>query len=293
MGGSKKAPEFQTTTSTSPYATATSTKNGTTVKLNDFLTNTNAWVESSMPGLYNQLLNPSLDNPVTKAKSDLFNQSFSEASNRAFENNLINPLSNRNMVRSSAATNMYNNFAKDQNDTISQFNNQLIADNTQDTSNLINQLMNIYLLGANLSNQAVSTAQKQSNQVSNYQLGAWNSEQQANQNMWNNLTSLGNTAIGAGGSIGSAALLASDKNLKENIEKIDTIDGYNIYKFNYKDGYELPQGTRAGVIAQEVKEINPDAVVDNLQNTGFMGVDYSKLPAAVQDKINEINAEVE
>lgn len=55
----------------------------------------------------------------------------------------------------------------------------------------------------------------------------------------------------------------------------------------------MPQGTRAGVIAQEVKEINPDAVVDNLQNTGFMGVDYSKLPAKVQDKINEINAEVE
>lgn len=292
MGGSKKAPEFQTTTSTSPYATATSTKNGTTVKLNDFLTNTNAWVEGSLPGLYHQLLNPSLDNPVTKAKSDLFNQSFSEASNKAFENNLINPLANRNMVRSSAATNMYNNFAKDQNDTISQFNNQLIADNTRDTSNLINQLMNIYLLGANLSNQAVSTAQKQSNQVSNYQLGAYQAESANNNAMWNNIAGLGGQAIGAAGSIGSAALL-SDKNVKENIEKVDTVNGYNIYKFNYKDGYELPQGTRAGVIAQEVKEINPDAVVDNLQNTGFMGVDYSKLPAKVQDKINEINAEVE
>ena len=292
MGGSKKAPEFQTTTSTSPYATATSTKNGTTVKLNDFLTNTNAWVEGSLPGLYHQLLNPSLDNPVTKAKSDLFNQSFSEASNKAFENNFINPLANRNMVRSSAATNMYNNFAKDQNDTISQFNNQLIADNTRDTSNLINQLMNIYLLGANLSNQAVSTAQKQSNQVSNYQLGAYQAESANNNAMWNNIAGLGGQAIGAAGSIGSAALL-SDKNVKENIEKVDTVDGYNIYKFNYKDGYELPQGTRAGVIAQEVKEINPDAVVDNLQNTGFMGVDYSKLPAKVQDKINEINAEVE
>lgn len=292
MGGSKKAPKFQTTTSTSPYATATSTKNGTTVKLNDFLTNTNAWVEGSLPGLYHQLLNPSLDNPVTKAKSDLFNQSFSEASNKAFENNLINPLANRNMVRSSAATNMYNNFAKDQNDTISQFNNQLIADNTRDTSNLINQLMNIYLLGANLSNQAVSTAQKQSNQVSNYQLGAYQAESANNNAMWNNIAGLGGQAIGAAGSIGSAALL-SDKNIKENIEKVDTVDGYNIYKFNYKDGYELPQGTRAGVIAQEVKEINPDAVVDNLQNTGFMGVDYSKLPAKVQDKINEINAEVE
>ena len=278
MGGKKSAPKFQETTSTSPYATATSKQNGTDVKLNSFLTNTNAWVEKSLPGLYNQLLNPSLDNPVTKAKADLFNNTFTEASNKAFENNLINPLSNRNMLRSSASTNMYNNFAKDQNDTISQFNNQLIAENTQDTSNLINQLMNIYLLGANLSNQAVSTAQKQSNQVSSYNLQAW---------------SLGNSALGAAGSVGSAALLASDRNLKENIEFVEEVDGYNIYTFNYKEGYELPQGKRAGVIAQEIEAINPDAVIENIQNTGFKGVNYSKLPATVQDRINKINAEVE
>lgn len=288
MGGKKSAPKFQETTSTSPYATAISKQNGTDVKLNSFLTNTNAWVEKSLPGLYNQLLNPSLDNPVTKAKSDLFNNTFTEASNKAFENNLINPLANRNMLRSSASTNMFNNFAKDQNDTISQFNNQLIAENTQDTSNLINQLMNIYLLGANLSNQAVSTAQKQSNQVSNYNLSAWNSEQQASQAMWNNLTQLGSSALGATG-----MALASDRNLKENIELVEEVDGYNIYTFNYKEGYELPQGKRAGVIAQEIEAINPDAVIENIQNTGFKGVNYSKLPTKVQDRINKINAEVE
>lgn len=291
MGGGSDAPEFQSTTSTSPYATATSTKNGTDVKLNDFLTNTNAWVEKSMPSLYNQLLNPSLDNAVTKAKSNLFNDAFSESSKKAFENNLINPLSNRNMLRSSASTDMYNNFAKDQNDTISTFNNQLIADNTTDTSNLINQLMNIYLLGANLGNQAVSTAQNQSNQVSNYQLNAYNAENAANNAMWSNLTSLGSSALGAAGNVGSAALL-SDRRAKENIEKVDEIDGYNIYTFNYKDEYELPQGKRAGVIAQEIQDINPDAIVENINGTEFMGVDYSKLPATVQEKINALNAEV-
>ena len=53
MGGKKSAPKFQETTSTSPYATAISKQNGTDVKLNSFLTNTNAWVEKSLPGLYN------------------------------------------------------------------------------------------------------------------------------------------------------------------------------------------------------------------------------------------------
>ena len=204
MGGKSKAPEFKSTTSTSPYATATSTSSGTNVKLNDFLTNTNAWVEKTMPGLYNQLINPSLDNPVTKAKSNLFNDAFKESSKVAFENNLINPLSDRNMMRSSASTDMYNNFAKDQNDTISSFNNQLIADNTQDTSNLINQLMNIYMLGANLGNQAVSTAQKQSNQVSNYQLGAYQAESANNNAMWGNMTNLGSLAIAAAGTAATA-----------------------------------------------------------------------------------------
>ena len=204
MGGKSKAPAFQSATSTSPYATATSTSSGTNVKLNDFLTNTNAWVEKTMPGLYNQLINPSLDNPVTKAKSNLFNDAFKESSKVAFENNLINPLSDRNMMRSSASTDMYNNFAKDQNDTISSFNNQLIADNTQDTSNLINQLMNIYMLGANLGNQAVSTAQKQSNQVSNYQLGAYQAESADNNAMWGNMTNLGSSAIAAAGTAAAA-----------------------------------------------------------------------------------------
>lgn len=201
MGGGSSAPEFQSTTSTSPYATATSTNSGTNVKLNDFLTNTNAWVEKSMPSLYNQLLNLSFDNPATKAKSGLFNNAFTESSNNAFENNLINPLSSRNMLRSSASTNMYNNFAKDQNDTLSTFNNQLIADNTADTSNLMNQLMNVYLLGANLGNQAVSTAQKQSNQVSNYQLGAYQTESANKNAMWGNLSNLGSSALGASGNV--------------------------------------------------------------------------------------------
>lgn len=274
MGKGGKAPEYQTTTTSSPYATSTTTKNGTTVKLNDFLNNSNAFVESNMPSLYNQLLNPSLDNPVTKAKSDIFNKAFTEQSQKAFENNLINPLASRNMTRSSAATNMYNNFAKDQNDTISDFNNELIANNTSDTSALINQLMNIYLMGANIGNQAISNSQNQSNQVSSYNSDIYKAQQAANAGMWNNISNLGSSALGAGGSVGTAAILASDINVKKNINKIGEKGGYNLYEFEYKDGLGLPKGKQTGVIAQEVEKINPDAVVEI---NGIKHVDYSKL----------------
>lgn len=263
MGGSKKS-KFQDTTSSSPYATATSTKNGTTVRLNDFYNGLNNKVESTIPGLIDTLLNPSLDNATTKAKSDLFYNQFNKDSNLAFENNLVNPLANRNMLRSSAATNMYNQFAKDQNEKISDFNNELIANNTSDTQDLISTLMNIYLTGSNLANQAVSTAQGQSNQVNSF-----NVQNNAQKN-----SSLGNLASILGTTAGAAAMMMSDKNVKENIVPIGKLYGYNWYEFTYKENLGLPKGKQIGVIAQEVEKINPEAVKTI---NGIKHVDYSKL----------------
>jgi hypothetical protein len=75
--------------------------------------------------------------------------------------------------------------------------------------------------------------------------------------------------IGALGSMGSSAIEASDERLKENIKKIGTSpSGLNIYSFKYKD----KPGIYQGVIAQELQESNPKAVVTK---DGFLAVDYS------------------
>ena len=78
-----------------------------------------------------------------------------------------------------------------------------------------------------------------------------------------------NAMIGALGSMGSSAIKASDERLKEDIKKIGTSpSGLNIYSFKYKD----KPGIYQGVIAQELQESNPKAVVTK---DGFLAVDYS------------------
>ncbi len=64
----------------------------------------------------------------------------------------------------------------------------------------------------------------------------------------------------------------SDKRLKENVKEVGkTNDGQKIYSYNYK-GDNKPQ---MGLIAQEVKRRNPDAVIRD-KSSGFLMVDYGK-----------------
>jgi hypothetical protein len=64
---------------------------------------------------------------------------------------------------------------------------------------------------------------------------------------------------------------ASDVRLKENIQPVgETYDGQNLYLYNYR-GDSAPQ---IGLMAQEVEETNPDAVV--MHPEGYLMVDYGK-----------------
>jgi len=84
----------------------------------------------------------------------------------------------------------------------------------------------------------------------------------------------GGALIGALGGIGSAALLSSDRRLKENIEFVGIDEGTNLplYEFNYIG----KPGTRfRGVMADEVIHPFPDAVT--FDSEGFASVNYEKL----------------
>ena len=69
---------------------------------------------------------------------------------------------------------------------------------------------------------------------------------------------------GLGGTLGSAAILACDRRLKENIKRLGLYKDYNLYQFNYIGSDE----TVVGPMADEVKSINPDAIVN------FNGYDH-------------------
>jgi hypothetical protein len=84
-----------------------------------------------------------------------------------------------------------------------------------------------------------------------------------------------NGLLSAGASLGSAAIMASDRRLKTNIEKVgEASDGLGVYEWNWKAD---PQGpTVRGVIADEVEKLRPWAFVPNFRN-GYAGVNYGTL----------------
>lgn len=73
------------------------------------------------------------------------------------------------------------------------------------------------------------------------------------------------------GAASTAATLFSDSRLKDNIVLVGKEKGHNIYEFNYKDG----SGRYRGVLAHEVKKIEPDAVKE--MSNGYLAVDYDKI----------------
>lgn len=87
------------------------------------------------------------------------------------------------------------------------------------------------------------------------------------------------SALQTVGSIGSAILpfammMLSDRRLKRDIELIarDEVTGFNIYEFAYLG---TPEIRYRGVMADEVKEVRPDAVITDPD--GFMRVNYGAL----------------
>lgn len=84
------------------------------------------------------------------------------------------------------------------------------------------------------------------------------------------------TPEGAGAALTGLATL-SDARLKENIRHVEQIDGINMYTWDWKDE-ALSSPMSYGVIAQEVAETHPEAVMTG--DHGYMMVDYNKLGRA-------------
>ena len=84
---------------------------------------------------------------------------------------------------------------------------------------------------------------------------------------------------GAGVGLKAISMLpfSSDARLKENIEHVEQIDGVNMYTWEWKDE-AMSSPMNYGVIAQEVAETHPEAVMEG--DHGYLMVDYSKLGRA-------------
>ena len=158
---------YGSTTTTNPYVTSQTTNKGTVSVFNpgtayDTLNN---FVNTNTEKLLDEYLNPSLNSVTNQAKINSFMNSLNSQTNQNLENNIINPLSNRNMIRSSQATNMYNNLAQTNASQIAEYNNQLLANSQNETAKVIGNLLLWYLNGYNAitNNQQQSLATSQGN----------------------------------------------------------------------------------------------------------------------------------
>ena len=167
MGGGSKSSSnssssttYKTTTTTNPYVKSTTNDGGTTTTLqpNTALSSVYNFTNKNMDALLEQYLHPDLNSDLNQAKMNAYTKTLNGETRKALENNIITPLSQRNMIRSSQATDLYNNLANQQNDAISDYATSLLTSSQNDTANMINTLMNLAFQGYNVvsGNQAQS-----------------------------------------------------------------------------------------------------------------------------------------
>ena len=165
---SKTNSSYQTiygnTTTSNPYATATTNNKGTSANFNTgtALESIYNYVNNNINSILDEYLNPNLNSTVNQAKLNSFTNTLNNMSYKNLENNIINPLSNRNMIRSSQATDLYKNLSDSNNSALSSYIDELLSSSQENTAKIMNNLLSAYMQGYNV----ISDMQNQSLQTS-------------------------------------------------------------------------------------------------------------------------------
>ena len=171
MGSSSKKSTqttvYGSTKTANPYVVSKTNNKGT---ISDFvggsaLDTINNFVNSNIGNILNDYLNPSLNSTTNKSLLNSYINNLNSSANASFENNIINPLSERRMLRSSSLQNMVNNHNNNLNSNISGYISELLADSQQNSASMLNNLLNAYMKGFDVikENQAQSLKTSQGN----------------------------------------------------------------------------------------------------------------------------------
>lgn len=144
---------FKATSQTNPYFTTKTDKKGNTVS--NFTNGTAGktvydFTNENIQGLLDSYLKPSIDDPTSQAI--LYN--FNKQQQANLQNGIINPLAQNNMIRSSQATNMYNNLSNQYAD----YTNDLIADSQNRIGAMLDRFQNMYGAGGSGAADATQTS---------------------------------------------------------------------------------------------------------------------------------------
>ena len=263
--GKKKAPKQPTTKSDMGLFGSTTTGSfGSTFNPTDFQKTYVNNAENAMLNAQNAYNN----REVAQEAVDNMNRQYQTD----FQNQLLAPALAKGWLRGSTAQDVATVANQDYQNRRYDLVNQELQRNQQSLANNLANYMSMYDISKGVT--GLSNALNQAN--ANYALQAAQMNN-ANKIGWGDMMG---SAAGLGSSLGSAAILASDIRVKENLKKLDTVDGINIYRFDYINGSK----NQVGVIAQEMQEKCPECVIDG----DILKVDYSKLPEEVQARIEEL-----
>lgn len=162
---------YKNTTTSNPYVTSKTNDSGTTTTLqpNTALSSVYNFTNKNIDQLLDEYLNPSINTATNQAKLNTYRKTLNDETRKALENNIVAPLAQRNMIRSSQATDLYNNLARQQAESIDDYTTSILASSQNDTANIINNLMNLAFQGYNVvsGNQAQSLNTSSGNSTTN------------------------------------------------------------------------------------------------------------------------------
>ena len=154
---------YGNTTTTNPYAYAKTNNKGTVSGFqNGALNSVYNFVNNSIDSLLEDYMKPNLNSVTNQAKMNSFMNTLNQQTSSNLENNIINPLSKRNMLRSSQASDLYKNLANQNTSAIAEFVNNLLSSSQENTAKMLSNLLSYYMQGANY----LATMQNQSLQTS-------------------------------------------------------------------------------------------------------------------------------
>ncbi len=147
----KTSTVYGNTTTSNPYAYAHTDNSGTKAGFQNgtALQSVYDFVNKNINSVLNDYLTPNLNSVTNQAKLKSFSDNLNQQARNQFENNIINPLSKRNMIRSSQATDMYNNLNNQNIAALSNYINDLISNSQNDSGKMLSNLLATYMLGAN------------------------------------------------------------------------------------------------------------------------------------------------
>lgn len=269
--GKKKAPKQPTTTADMGLFGSTTTGSfGSTFNPTDFQ---KTFVNNAQNAMLNAQ-NAYNNREIAQEAVDNMNRQYQID----FQNQLLAPALSKGWLRGSTAQDVATVANQDYQNRRYQLVNDELNRNRQALANNLANYMTIYDMAKGVT--GLSNALNQAN--ANYALQA-HQMNNANGTGWGDLLGGAGSILGGAGTLakaGGVAALMSDIRVKENLKKLDTVDGINIYRFDYINGAK----NQIGVIAQEMQEKCPECVIEG----GILRVDYSKLPEKVQARIKEL-----